>query len=76
MWRTARCEVCGNDYGMTFEVHAQGAVRWAQCAGRSALGGVHPISPSAWLQRMSSAFPNAAFSPGRSAGAQSYCLRP
>jgi hypothetical protein len=22
----ARCEVCGNDYEMTFEVHAQGAV--------------------------------------------------
>ena len=22
----ARCEVCGNDYGMSFEVHAQGAV--------------------------------------------------
>lgn len=22
----AKCEVCGNDYGMTFEVHAQGAV--------------------------------------------------
>ena len=22
----ARCEVCGNDYDMSFEVHAQGAV--------------------------------------------------
>ncbi|MBW8737043.1 MAG: hypothetical protein JF621_07905 [Streptomyces turgidiscabies] len=22
----ATCEVCGNSYGMTFEVHAQGAV--------------------------------------------------
>ena len=22
----ARCEVCGNDYAMSFEVHAQGAV--------------------------------------------------
>lgn len=22
----ATCEVCGNDYGMAFEVHAQGAV--------------------------------------------------
>jgi hypothetical protein len=22
----ARCEVCGNDYDMAFEVHAQGAV--------------------------------------------------
>lgn len=22
----ARCEVCGNDYDMTFEIHAQGAV--------------------------------------------------
>ena len=26
LWRMARCEVCGNDYGMSFEVHAQGAV--------------------------------------------------
>jgi Rieske Fe-S protein len=22
----ARCEVCGNDYDMSFEVHAQGAI--------------------------------------------------
>ena len=27
----ARCEVCGNDYGMTFEVHAQGAVHVFDC---------------------------------------------
>ncbi|MBX7549060.1 hypothetical protein [Streptomyces sp. NPDC004232] len=27
----AKCEVCGNDYGMTFEVHAQGAVHVFDC---------------------------------------------
>lgn len=27
----ARCEVCGNDYGMSFEVHAQGAVHVFDC---------------------------------------------
>ncbi|MEU6475908.1 hypothetical protein ABZ858_03265 [Streptomyces sp. NPDC047017] len=27
----ARCEVCGNDYGMTFEIHAQGAVHVFDC---------------------------------------------
>ncbi|MFI0721338.1 hypothetical protein [Streptomyces sp. NPDC021224] len=27
----ARCEVCGNDYAMTFEVHAQGAVHVFDC---------------------------------------------
>jgi len=31
LWRMARCEVCGNDYGMTFEVHAQGAVHVFDC---------------------------------------------
>lgn len=28
----ARCEVCGNDYGMSFEVHAQGAVPLVACS--------------------------------------------
>ncbi len=27
----ARCEVCGNDYAMSFEVHAQGAVHTFDC---------------------------------------------
>lgn len=27
----ARCEVCGNDYDMTFEVHAQGGVHVFDC---------------------------------------------
>ncbi|MCL2552828.1 MAG: hypothetical protein FWE15_10830 [Actinomycetia bacterium] len=27
----ARCEVCGNDYAMSFEVHAQGAVHVFDC---------------------------------------------
>ncbi|MBU3864917.1 hypothetical protein KN815_12770 [Streptomyces sp. 4503] len=27
----ARCEVCGNDYRMTFEVHAQGNVHVFDC---------------------------------------------
>ncbi len=31
LWRMARCEVCGNDYGMSFEVHAQGAVHVFDC---------------------------------------------
>jgi hypothetical protein len=25
-WEMAQCEVCGNDYDLAFEVHAQGAV--------------------------------------------------
>jgi len=31
LWRMAKCEVCGNDYGMSFEVHAQGAVHVFDC---------------------------------------------
>lgn len=31
LWRMAKCEVCGNDYGMTFEVRAQGAVHVFDC---------------------------------------------
>lgn len=27
----ARCEVCGNDYDLAFEVHAQGAVHIFDC---------------------------------------------
>lgn len=27
----ARCEVCGNDYDLAFEVHAQGAVHVFDC---------------------------------------------
>ena len=27
----AQCEVCGNDYDMAFEVHAQGAVHTFDC---------------------------------------------
>ncbi|WP_449065985.1 hypothetical protein [Planomonospora algeriensis] len=27
----AQCEVCGNDYDMSFEVHAQGAVHTFDC---------------------------------------------
>lgn len=31
LYPMATCEVCGNDYGMTFEVHAQGAVHVFDC---------------------------------------------
>lgn len=31
LWRMATCEVCGNNYGMTFEIHAQGAVHVFDC---------------------------------------------
>lgn len=31
LWPMATCEVCGNNYGMSFEVHAQGAVHVFDC---------------------------------------------
>ena len=38
----AKCEVCGNDYQMTFEVHAQGAVHVFDCFS-CAIQGMAPI---------------------------------
>jgi hypothetical protein len=35
----ARCEVCGNDYGMSFEVHAQGAILLTAIARCNRCGG-------------------------------------
>ncbi|WP_406003863.1 hypothetical protein [Streptomyces sp. NBC_00829] len=44
----ARCEVCGNDYGMSFEVHAQGAVQppAKSRGGRFDAGRVEPVFPA------------------------------
>ena len=46
LWPMARCEVCGNDYTMTFEVHAQG-----MCTSSTA----SPAPSTAWRPSASTA---------------------